>query len=35
MLDSMLDFPVEMMLWAVPVALLIVITIVVEKHYER
>jgi cytochrome c-type biogenesis protein CcmH/NrfF len=29
-MDRMLDFPVELILWAAPVALLIAITIIVE-----
>ena len=32
MLDNMLDFPVELMLWAVPVFLLIAVTMTVEKR---
>ena len=32
MLDRMLDFPVEALLWAAPVALLIAITIIVESE---
>lgn len=32
MLDSMLDFPVELMLWVWPMFLAIVVTMVVEKR---
>lgn len=35
MIDKMLDFPVEMFLWAVPFALLIIVTIIVEKIREN
>lgn len=32
MVDRMLDFPVEALLWTVPVFLLIAITIIVENR---
>jgi cytochrome c-type biogenesis protein CcmH/NrfF len=35
MIDRALDFPVEVLLWVAPVALLILITIIVEKYYEK
>lgn len=34
-LDQMMDFPIELMLWGIAPAILIIVTIIMEKHHDK